>query len=350
MGSTVWRSADRDGSRSAGLRPGARQGEPRRLRGYHRPAAERQPDDRRVRPLAADSCRHSSPGDIGMKRREVRERAGPSTGGPGSRRIGTRPGAAARSPCRRSPAPTSRTLREAGPRARGDRQPARAMPRRGPRRARPVRPPSCSRNRRTPRPIAEQEADPALGGVEGVIGRPIEPGGVADRGRRARRPGPIGRDRRPWPAPRRTRSPRCPAAAPRSRAARSASPTRRRSGMRGTSPSDPYSPFEIGWTLSVAVARHVTPASPSGRASASKARPRPRPWTPGRTKSIDRKASPSRRTTTTKASIADGSPPAPPVDRSATRNDAGSVAWRWPYRRRIGPKSGGISGWASRPR
>ena len=188
-----------------------------------------------------------------------RRTAGPSRAGPGSRRSGSRPGAAARRPRRRCPAPRSRTRRAAGPRGRGGRRPARGAPRRGPRRARPGRPPRCSRSRRARR------SGRGTGSRAGPRAR-----GTRDR-RSARSPRRRGRARR---APRRapTRRGRRRRSAISSNGDRARSPSgsggeRRRPLGQADEPeqrhprhdarASAYSPFEIGWALSVAVARPV---------------------------------------------------------------------------------------------
>ena len=66
-------------------------------------------------------------------------------------------------------------------------------------------------------------------------------------------------------------------------------------GIRGTIPSVAYSPFEIGWALSVQVAS-TRPSSGSGSRRSSSARPSPRACSPGSTKSIDRNHSGPRST------------------------------------------------------
>ena len=140
-----------------------------------------------------------------------------------------------------------------------------------------------------------------LGVQRGAAGRP--------RRRRARRTGP-----------RSTPSRQRPAARP----ARSARPTSRRSGIRGTIPSDAYSPFEIGWALSVAVARSAGPAV--GGETCGEERPA-EPAAPGpraaRTASTGTTAS-SRRTTATNATTA-GGPPSTACSATTNRVGVGRV-------------------------
>ena len=98
--------------------------------------------------------------------------------------------------------------------------------------------------------------------------------------------------------------------------------------MRGTMPAEAYSALLIGWALSVAVARNE--ASPSaGATRARSARPRPAPWSPGRTNSIERNHSRSRITAAANATIRSPSRPSPPAAGIvATTNRSGSVDWR----------------------
>ena len=113
--------------------------------------------------------------------------------------------------------------------------------------------------------------------------------------------------------------------------------------MRGTMSYIAYSAFEIGWALSVAVARAMAASSGSKRASSS--RPSPAPWNSGSTNSIERYHSRSRTIADANATIGRSSSPSGTV---ATMNRSGSVAWRWTNSRVTGLTSGGISPWPSR--
>ena len=246
-----------------GASSGGTMREPRRARGYQRPGTGTNPTEYPDRSdSAAEPARRRATGGRARSARSARSRrtAGPSRAGTGSRRPGSRPGAAARSPRRPRPAPRSRTRRAA--RTAGTRWPIdRAEQRRvadrdrpdparlrrvavadgsaaavaeqerrsGPRRAR--KPWSDgARSPRASRSIAVSSASSADGrGRRGVVD-------LVERHRARRRRGSV-----------------------RKAPSRSARPTSRRSGIRGTIPSDAYSPFEIGWALSVAVAA-ATPA------------------------------------------------------------------------------------------
>ena len=89
--------------------------------------------------------------------------------------------------------------------------------------------------------------------------------------------------------------------------------------------------MEIGWTLSVAVAIVIGPASPvvppGGITLASSARPMPAAWIPGETNSIERNHSRSRTIDATKATTSSSSGAAPA--RTATTNRSGSVDAKW---------------------
>ena len=115
-------------------------------------------------------------------------------------------------------------------------------------------------------------------------------------------------------------------------------PTTLNSGIRGTIPYVAYSPFEIGWALSVQVAR--TRRARSGGSSRSRsARPMPRACSPGSTNSIDRNHMASRSTADPKATIR--RVPAT-ARRSATMNRLGSVVQVWRCNRR----TPGLSSWS----
>ena len=112
------------------------------------------------------------------------------------------------------------------------------------------------------------------------------------------------------PAPRTARPPAIPAAAARADQRRT-SPISRQTGIRGTMPRRAYSAFEIGCAASVHMPQVWIPLSsgssgpgtagpPGSTSRAAWARsisacPTPDAWTPGRTKSMARNHSPSRR-------------------------------------------------------
>ena len=124
---------------------------------------------------------------------------------------------------------------------------------------------------------------------------------------------------------------------------RSGRPDRLSSGIRGAIPYVAYSAFEIGWALSVAVAR--TMPSSSGRTRASNWRPIPAPWSSGSTNSIDRYHSRSRLIAS--ANETTSSPPAS-SGRLATMNRSGSVDCRCVNSRMTEFISGGTSSCPSR--
>ena len=118
------------------------------------------------------------------------------------------------------------------------------------------------------------------------------------RARRRRRPGAQGRSHPSRPM-RRMRGHRTAPASPLKAALQCLRPGRQAdevdNGTRGTMPYQAYSAFEIGWALSVAVARATPSSGPAGSTWASRARPTPADWSPGSTNSIERNHSRSRR-------------------------------------------------------
>ena len=126
-----------------------------------------------------------------------------------------------------------------------------------PRSGRPDRPPTCSHSR----PAGRRRRRTGT--------RPATP-----HGRRRRGPGGgsnpavarsmVSSSSSRWAAAAPSSSSKRTARIPRGKAgrwpSRSGSPTNRTSGIRGTMPSEAYSPFEIGWALSVQVASVAVPA------------------------------------------------------------------------------------------